>query len=390
MAMAARWWARLDWRHCLWSIGPSWLLDERQQVLVANGLPSRRLPQQIVVALGLFLRAGVGRIVTRDDLIRAIWGKHAVVTDAAIDQVVKRSRDAFGDHRAFLKTLKGKGWMLDFAALPRIEQQPLAESPREKFELCPGAAIPGRPDFTLTRQLSEDGRWLARSASGQECEFQFGDYRQLAVFIREWEQFQKLSEHPKASGLAGFVQLHGVPNLRELPLFVEREHYGETLVSWGPRELSDLGLAERVGLCAQIARCLVPAHELAIPYGRLTPGQVRVARGTHGFEVKLAVGKGLGPLDLLEIGRDGNELLYVPPEVRGNPSAPASLTGDSYAFAVLSLQVMAGDFLLSADPGAVDVLPDLKLRQYVLAGAYFDPRRRASIREMAGWLSAWR
>jgi hypothetical protein len=170
---------------------------------------------------------------------------------------------------------------------------------------------------------------------------------------------------------------------------LEKEHCGEYLAVWGPQVLPRLGLAERVQLCEQIARRLVPAHDAAIPHGALTPQHVLVAPGPRAWQVKLLAGTGPGPLDLSDMIRHGTGLLYLPGEIRGNPGAAASLRADRFALGVLFLQVLAANFQLSVEPGAEDLLPDERLRRYIRLADHFDASRRATVKQLAEWLACW-
>jgi len=52
------------------------------------------------------------RVVTREDLVRQVWGSERGVTTAAVDSHIKRLRTKLGDGGRVIKTVRGVGYTL--------------------------------------------------------------------------------------------------------------------------------------------------------------------------------------------------------------------------------------------------------------------------------------
>jgi DNA-binding winged helix-turn-helix (wHTH) protein len=385
-------------------LGPGWSLDETLDRVTVNGVPLKEVYRQTVAILGIFFRAGKDkdgndRLVPRDELSAAVWGREASTNDG-LDRGVSRARKALRSHSDRLINVKGVGWRFESEpqGKPPLVRQDLAAAPAARFGLHAGMMVPGsREPFELVRPLGPPGStvWLARKTSEGECRvYKFGlDLRRAR---NQLAQYQRLPEGLIARGVARLCDW----NLTQPPYFVASASFGEDLLSFARRKdgLHLLGLPERVRLCAQIAGLVSGAHEVGVAHSGLRPGNVLVGPGPSGHEVRLTdFGCGLlidaapitsGGADPLIASRNSG-MLYVPPEARMKPGAQATLKGDVYALSALAVHVLALNFYLSLDPGWEPFVRDAQLRRYICAGACSNPEWRASAADLAAWFACW-
>ena len=60
-----------------------------------------------------FLAARLGRVVTRDELLEAVWGDVTESARASLDVLVMRIRRKLGDQASLLRTVRGLGYALE-------------------------------------------------------------------------------------------------------------------------------------------------------------------------------------------------------------------------------------------------------------------------------------
>jgi two-component system phosphate regulon response regulator PhoB len=66
-----------------------------------------------------YLATRPNRVFTRDQLLDAVWGTERFVTPRSVDVYIRRLREKVetdADHPAFLKTVRGAGYMFESAA----------------------------------------------------------------------------------------------------------------------------------------------------------------------------------------------------------------------------------------------------------------------------------
>ncbi len=116
-------------------------LESELHELTAGGEPVAVEPQ--VFALLLYLIENRNRVISKDELIEAVWDGR-FVSDAAIFSRVKSARQAVGDNgrdQAVIKTIHGKGFRF-VADVKRVAPE-LAEERRPEINRGSGAASPG-------------------------------------------------------------------------------------------------------------------------------------------------------------------------------------------------------------------------------------------------------
>ncbi len=89
----------------------------RETVLAANGVPVPLRPQCFDVLR--YLAHNVGRVVTKDELMAAVW-QDIAVTDDSLVQCIHEIRRAIGDERHdVLRTVPRRGYLFEFPAAQR-------------------------------------------------------------------------------------------------------------------------------------------------------------------------------------------------------------------------------------------------------------------------------
>ena len=100
--------------------------------------PSGRIDvQRKVLQLLFFLAQHADRVVTKDEILEAVW-PGTVVSDSVLSQAIRKARGAIGDDgsaQQFIRTVHGHGYRLE------ADVRPFAE----------GAAAPGLPPREVNR-----------------------------------------------------------------------------------------------------------------------------------------------------------------------------------------------------------------------------------------------
>jgi non-specific serine/threonine protein kinase len=377
------WWKTLDPCKSVWTIGNDWVYDECQQLVTLNGLPMEKVLGEKVLGQSLeilsFLLRAEERMVSKAVFHAAFWGIGGTDCYYAVERALTRVRNLLGPHRQRLVNKRGHGWKLALKQEPPVVRKMLETDPEAMIDLQPGLVIPNRREFMLVKPLGPPGStvWLAQgTASGELRVFRFArDPQRLASLMRMHAQHQALKAalgtHP------GIVQIQGW-DLESPPRFLELEFFGQDLRSWIARQY---GVPERVQVCAEMFRTLGAAHEHAILHMALKSGNVLVAPGPQGWHVKLADwGSHL-------VSR-AQTLNLVSPEIRRDPSAPATRQADVFAAAVLASQVLAGDPDLSVEPGWEERIPDPRLQEVIYLAAHLDPSRRPTAAKVTSLLES--
>ncbi len=85
-------------------------IDRDQYVVLVKGV-SMDLPRKEFELLSL-LAAKPGRVFTRDEILRAVWGNDVFVGDRTIDVHIRKIREKIGEDS--IKTVKGIGYKFEF------------------------------------------------------------------------------------------------------------------------------------------------------------------------------------------------------------------------------------------------------------------------------------
>ena len=85
-------------------------IDREQYNVTKNGVPMD-LPRKEFELLSL-LAAKPGRVFTRDEILRSVWGSDVFVGDRTIDVHIRKIREKIGEES--IKTVKGIGYKFEF------------------------------------------------------------------------------------------------------------------------------------------------------------------------------------------------------------------------------------------------------------------------------------
>ena len=91
-----------------------------------------------------YLATRPNRVFSRDQLLDAVWGTERFVTPRSVDVYIRRLREKIetdADHPAFLKTVRGAGYMFESAA--QSEEDEDEDSRARKPILATGPDLPG-------------------------------------------------------------------------------------------------------------------------------------------------------------------------------------------------------------------------------------------------------
>ena len=118
-------------------------LDTRRQLLLRGTEPIRFRPRTYDVLA--YLVAQAGRLVSKQELMAAVWGGIAV-TDDSLVQCLMEIRRVLGDRHDVVKTVRGRGYLLDATVSwnderASDEQDPAATLPPVADEAVPQAVV---------------------------------------------------------------------------------------------------------------------------------------------------------------------------------------------------------------------------------------------------------
>lgn len=84
---------------------------DREKYLVTKDGEEHNLPRKEFELLSL-LASKPGKVFTRDDILKQVWGGQVVVGDRTIDVHIRKLRERFGEN--CIKTVKGVGYKFEF------------------------------------------------------------------------------------------------------------------------------------------------------------------------------------------------------------------------------------------------------------------------------------
>jgi serine/threonine protein kinase len=335
-----------------------------------------------------------GEVVTKDELLDALWPDREV-TESSVTKCVARLRQALGDdEQTQIKTVHGYGYQ--FAAELRTEPRPSGETPTV-FGFRAGDVMPHRHNWRLLERLGVGGfadAWLGEHAKTHERRvFKFAhDGVQLTMLKREITLSRLLTDR---LGLRDDIARVLDWNLEAAPFFLEREWSpAGSLKDWADSRggLAAVALAKRLDLAAQIADALAAVHSVGVLHKDIKPANILLHLDEAGEpRIRLAdLGSG-GALDLAQLDRMGitplgftvalepgestfGTVLYAAPEIlRG---AAPSIQADVYSLGVVLYQLIIGDFTQPFAPGWESGVPDELLREDIALAAAGDPASR--------------
>lgn len=371
-----------------WSFGPA-VFDERTLELSVAGKPVEVEKKSLDALAALLARAG--EVVTKDELLDAVWPGR-VLSESALTTAMAKLRAALSDDaQQLIKTVHGFGYRL--AAEVKVETA--AEAPAAHFDFREGDAPPLRPLWQLVRRLGRGGQgeaWLARHAkTGESRVYKFAlDASHLASLKREITLSRVLAEAQASRNC--FARILDW-NLEQAPYFIECEFSpGGSLEDWvrtqgGPAALP---LPQRLELLAQAADAVALAHSVGVLHKDLKPANLLVDTDGAAPRIRLSdfgAGLVLDPERLAEMGitrlgftRLGPESggagtpMYLAPEVIAGQ--PWTSKADIYALGVMLFQLVAGDFNRTLAPGWERDVQDELLREDIAAAAAGAPSER--------------
>jgi serine/threonine protein kinase len=384
-------------------------LDERSLELRVNGAPVELERKPLEVLLHLLRHAG--EVVTKDELLAAVWPGR-VLSDSALTSCTHKLREALADEQQdIIKTVHGYGYRL--VAPVKIEAS--ATTPPPRFDFKPGDSPPLRPMWKLVERLGTGGHgeaWLARHEKTRAPRvFKFAaDSATLASLKREITLSRLMRD--SLGERSDLVQILDW-NLEEPPCFIESEYTeGGSLVTWARSQsgLDKVPLETRLELAAQIAETLSAAHSVGVLHKDLKPSNVLVEAGETASAESLASPSGRGRaegagegsprikladfgsgevvdprrLEALGITRmgftqvaaqtSGGTPLYIAPEVVSGQ--PFTIKSDIYALGVVLYQLVIGDLNRPLAPGWEHDVADELLREDIAAAAEGHPGQR--------------
>jgi DNA-binding winged helix-turn-helix (wHTH) protein/serine/threonine protein kinase len=366
--------------------------DEQRRELRINGVRVDLETKPLEVLLQLLQHAG--EVVTKDELLEAVW-PGTVVVDGSLATAVSKLRKAIGDEEQLtILTVPRTGYRL---AVP-VQSKAVAGGAWPELGLKPGDSVPGREQWRLTRPLGFDGSsevWMAQNPKTHELRvFKFAcDGVQLKGLKREVTLARLLRE--SLGDRPDFVRALEW-NFDTPPFFLESEYGGSNLAEWAEAQggLAKVPRTLRLQLLLEIADAVAAAHGVGVLHKDLKPANVLIAatedRDSR-CQIKVAdFGSGamldptrLGALGITNLGFTQTAtadptltgtLAYLAPEVLAGQSPTTS--SDVYALGVMLYQLMVGDFRKPLSPGWEADIEDALLREDIADAACGDPNRR--------------
>lgn len=366
--------------------------DESSRELSAEGgAPVEVESKPLDVLHQLLLHAG--EVVTKEELLEAVWPGVSVV-EGSLATAVSKLRKALGDdNQPVVLTVPRVGYRL---AVP-VQCRVVSARREHEIGFQPGDPVPRRDQWRFVRRLgaSPSGEvWLAEHPKTHETRvFKYAaDGIALKALKREVTLArllqESLGERPE------FVRMLEW-SFDAPPFYVESEYCGPNLAEWAEAQggLAAIPLNARLRVMADLAKGVAAAHDVGVLHKDLKPANVLMEPGANGgFQVKAAdFGSGalleparLSALGITNLGftrtltPDTSELtgtlMYIPPEVLAGQSPTAS--GDVYALGVMLYQALAGDFRKPMAPGWEADIADPVLREDIALAACGDPSRR--------------
>ena len=365
------------------------VLEESRRELSRDGVVLKLEPKPLD-ALMLLLRHA-GELVTKDEMIAAVWGGRAV-TDNVIARCIAKLREALGEPPGLrLVTVHGFGYRLD----AQIEREHLqASALAEPQRIGAGHRLPLRPHWMLERKL-EDGTevWLARhEKTRQQRVFKLAFTAQELNALKREITLQRflLDALPDARWRIEILDW----NLTDAPWFLEMayEPLG-SLKHWSEAQggLRNIPLQTRLDLVIQAASAIGEAHAVGVLHKDIKPSNLLIRMSPQGQPEIAICDFGSGRVDFerlqaLEITRlglsrthatlddSGGTALYLAPELLAGHAS--TIGSDIYALGVMLYQLVIGNLRAPLSPGWERQVEDELLREDIAAAADVQPGHR--------------
>ncbi|HEX4964145.1 MAG TPA: protein kinase [Thermoanaerobaculia bacterium] len=274
----------------------------------------------------------VPNVVSKQRLIREVWGEEAFVTEEVLSHAIWELRKAFGDEARnprFIQTIARKGYRLlvevSFGAAPEL----LAAGSRiAHYEILAPVGGGAMGEVYKAKDLRL-GRVVALKFLPTELARDPGARRR---FLRE-AQAVALLDHPNVATLYEVGESEGGRVFLALA-FYEGETLQQKLVS-GP-----LPLSEAVAIARQIAQGLAAAHRRQIVHRDVKPANVVVLPDGMVKLLDFGLAKMAGATTLTHLGSSPGTPAYKSPEqTRGEKVDPRS---DLWALGVVLYEMLTG------------------------------------------------
>ncbi len=373
----------------VWRVGAAAFDQSRRELRVGGGLRSVEAKPLLLFEI---LLSRAGDVVTKEELLAAVW-RDRIVVEQSLTTAVAKLREVLGDEgRAIVEAVRGVGYRI---GLP-IEIGAAPEKPRLAFRFAAGDTVPDRPQWRLARPLGGSAArdvWLACHAkTGEQRVFKFADTAERRQALRREAALSRIL-HQALGDRPDLVRISEW-SFETRPAFLESPFGGDSLPEWavGRGGLLAVPLEERIGIVIRIARTVAAAHDVGVLHRDIKPGNV-LLRGERDGLATCLVDFGSGwltetarmeavtvtGLGLTAAGADDGERLsgtlrYMAPEVvRGG--AP-TIAADVYALGILLYQMVVGDLERPLGAGWEADVADPLLRDDIEAAASSDAARR--------------
>jgi DNA-binding winged helix-turn-helix (wHTH) protein/serine/threonine protein kinase len=261
-------------RRHVFRAGPVEYDDTRCELLVDG---QRRAIEAKPLALLLALLGRGGGVVSKRELMEAVWGNADHISEASLTTAMSKLRTALGDTgRDIVGVVHGSGYRITLPV-----QVTAARDTRLALAFRAGDAVPGRPQWRLESLLGSPALndvWLARHHKTRERRvFKFADSEARLETLRREATLSRVLQAalgPRPD-LVPIVEWE----FDERPGFVESAYAGLSLPAWVTSRggIATLDLARRVAMVAQVARTLAAAHAAGVLHGDIKPANILVA-----------------------------------------------------------------------------------------------------------------
>ena len=365
--------------------------DESTLELRVSGEPVDVEPKPLEFLMCLLRHSG--EVVTKDELLEALWTGR-VVTESVLTSCVAKLRIALRDEtHQVIRTVHGYGYRL----VAEVSRENLVgRRPFSPPQLEAGESPPQRPLWRLLRAYdgARGETWLAEHAkTGEKRVLKFAfDSLGLSQLKRE------ITVHRLLRATLGqrddFVRLLDW-NLERPPYFIEFEHCAAgNLADWLASQggAASVPLAMRLNVVALCAEALAAAHSAGVLHKDIKPANIlmddreaavpRVCLADFGSGGILDVERlralnitGMGFTQRVEADSAmSGTWSYMAPEVLAGQ--PPTVRSDVFSLGVLLYQLIIGDLHRSLAPGWERDVDDELLRDDVRACCDIDPLKR--------------
>jgi DNA-binding winged helix-turn-helix (wHTH) protein len=365
--------------------------DDLRMELRVSGEEKRLEPKPLEMLRVLISRAG--EVITKDELLDAVWRDEAVV-EGVLTTNMNKLRDAIGDaDKKIILTMRGIGYKFTGSVQWEKSTSVIEEAP----EISCGSLVPGREQWRLRERLDKrdggGGVWLAEHTKTHELRvFKFALDRERLDSLKQEAKLSRVL-HPDSLRRTEFARVLEW-NFVNYPFFLESEFGGKNLAKWAEEQggLNAIPTEIRLQIIVAAAKAVAVAHDLGVLHKDLKPENILIAGAEDSrLEVRLVdfgCGILLDPAQLRDLdisflgqmpedrtGLSGTRMYCAPEVLAGKPSTACS---DVFALGTLLYQMLEGNFRMPITSGWESSIEDPLLREDISMAACGDPARRIS------------